>query len=160
MPGRWRRRPRPVRIDPFGVGEPWRHFVREALQAQARYRHAVAGVAAGPLRERLDDVGRRIDEATRECWRVALQGEALADTASTLEEGSAKKRLTTMVADAQEHLGRVEAGLDQAVAGAVELSARLAASTDAIGLGDDVEHLVDELASLRFALGEVAKPNP
>lgn len=158
MFGRWRRRRRRVRIDPFAVGEPWRHLVKGALQARARYDRAVGGVAAGPLRERLDDIGRRIEEGTRQCWEVAQRGCALQDAVSTLDDGEAKVRLTAMVTDAQEQLARLEAGLGQAAAAAVELSARQATAVEATALGEGVEHLVDDVAVLRSALDEVAAP--
>ncbi|CAN5838275.1 hypothetical protein BH24ACT2_BH24ACT2_07950 [soil metagenome] len=180
----WRRRRRrhSQRIDPFGVGEPWRRFVREALQAQARYQQGMSGVAAGPLRERLDDIGRWVDQAAQECWRVAQRGDALEDAVSALgvvglrarlaaaasdevelsaprvaslqAQLAAVERMEAMVAQAQEQLAHLEAGLGQVVASAVELSTRSAASMDATDLGHDVDHLVDEMASLRSALEE------
>lgn len=160
MFGRWRRRRRRVRIDPFGVGEPWRHLVKSALQAQARYDRAVSGVAAGPLRERLDDIGRRIEEGTQECWRVAQRGDALQDAISLLDDGEAKAGLAATVSDTREHLARLEAGLGQAAAGAVELSARHATAGEAAALGDGVDHLVDDVTALRFALDDVSAAGP
>jgi hypothetical protein len=74
---RRRRKKRPEPIDPYGVPEPWRAFVREALSAQAKFAQAVGQCQPGPLRERLDEVGRRVDDAVRECWRVARLGAAL-----------------------------------------------------------------------------------
>jgi hypothetical protein len=64
-------------IDPYGVPDPWRRFVRESLGAQAKFAQAVEQCRPGPLRDRLNEVGRRIDEAVRECWRVARLGAAL-----------------------------------------------------------------------------------
>lgn len=160
------RRRRPERIDPFGVGEPWRRFVQNALQAQARYRRVVDGVASGPLRVRLDDIGRRIEQAAQECWRVAQRGDALDDAVSMLDEGGPKVRLAAMVTEAREQLARLEAALSQAVAGAVELSARSVADAGIDGLdadlgddlGGDVDRLVEEIAALRAALDEVSAP--
>jgi hypothetical protein len=71
------RRRRPEPIDPYGVPDPWRRFVREALGAQAKFAQAVSQSRPGPLRDRLEEVGRRIEEAVRECWRVARLGAAL-----------------------------------------------------------------------------------
>lgn len=155
---RWRSRRRRERIDPFGVGQPWRRFVQGALQAQARYRQAVGGVAPGPLRERLDDIGRRIEQATEECWRMARRGDALADAAAVVDEGDAKVRLETMVTDAKEQLARLEAGLAQAVHSAVELSARSAQVPGTTGPGDDIRRLEDEIAALRSAMEELSGP--
>jgi hypothetical protein len=142
----------------------------------------VRGVAAGPLRERLDDIGRRVDQAAQECWRIAQRGDALEDAVSALglvglrarlaaagsdevdlsgptvaslrAQLAAAERMEAMVAQAQEQLVRLEAGLGQVVASAVELSTLTTATTNATDLGHDVDHLVDEMASLRSALEE------
>lgn len=80
-----RRRPRGTeRIDPFTVSETWRRYMRGALNAQARYDRAVGSVAPGPLRDRLEEIGRRVDQGVRECWRVAQRGDALDDAVSAL----------------------------------------------------------------------------
>jgi hypothetical protein len=65
------------RIQPARLAEPWRSFVREAEDAARRYRRAVAATAPGPLRERLADIGTRIDTGVLESWRVAKRGDAL-----------------------------------------------------------------------------------
>jgi hypothetical protein len=178
MPGRWRRHRHLPRIDPFEVGQPWGRFVQGALQAQARYQRAVSAIAAGPLRERLDDIGRRIEEGVQTCWHVAQEGAALEDLESGLDLAGARRRLAAsdavgptvvslqaqvaagerlaaMVAEAKERLARLEAGLGLVATTAAELSARRATPAEATGLGDDVEHLVAEMSSLRAAQEEV-----
>lgn len=160
---RWPRRRSRERIDPFGVGEPWRRFVQGALQAQARYHLTVSAVPPGPLRERLEGIGRRIDEGVKECWRVAQQGDALQDAVSALDLAGAPaheatgERIAAMVGEAKDRLARLQAGLGQAVAGAVELSARSAPHGDAADLGHGVDSLVEEMASLRCALDEAGR---
>jgi hypothetical protein len=180
-----RRRPRlpgalPTgRIDPFAVGEPWRHSVRAALQAQARFRSALAGVPAGPLRERLDDIGRRIDRGVTETWAIARRGDDLEDaldrlrpgrararlaeadpadpTASALEaQVSSADRLAATAADAQERLRVLEARLDEAVARTTELAVTAVPGSDTTALGDTIDGVVDELEALRAALEELA----
>ena len=155
---RWRRRRRRERIDPFGVGDPWRRSVQRALQAEARYRQAVSGVAPGPLRERLDDIGGRIEQATEECWRMARRGDALEDAVAALDEGDAKVRLEATVTDARAQLGRLEAGLAHAVNRAVELSVHSADIPDPAGPDDDMQRLEDEIAALRSAMDELSGP--
>lgn len=177
-------RPRRERIDPFTVGEPWRHHVRGALQAQARYSRAVGNVAAGPLRERLEDIGRRIDQGAAECWRVAQRGDALDDAVGALGVSGTRRRLADLegasgasasdepvvrslqaqlaaaermegvAAEARERLKVLSARLDQAVATAVELTVRAGGAADTSSLGSDVDSLVDELEALRSALDE------
>ena len=155
---RWRRRSRRERIDPFGVGEPWRRFVQRALQAEARYQQAVSGVAPGPLRQRLDDIGGRIEQATQECWRLARRGDALEDAVAALEEGEAKVRMEATATDAREQLARLETGLGLAVNSAVELSVRSADAPDPAGPGDAIQRLDDEIATLRSAMDELSGP--
>jgi hypothetical protein len=71
------RRPKAEPIDPSALAEPWRTFVVEAQDAGQRYRQVIATCAAGPLRERLSEIGRRIDTGVVESWRVARRGDAL-----------------------------------------------------------------------------------
>lgn len=71
------RGPRRERIDPSTLAEPWRTFVLEAQDAGRRYRQVLTTCSPGPLRERLTDIGSRIDTGVLESWRVARQGDAL-----------------------------------------------------------------------------------
>jgi hypothetical protein len=85
------RRTRGSRIDPMAISDPWRQFVREALDAQRRFAKAVKSASAGPLRDRLVEIGQRIDAGVQECWRIARRGDALVDAignlgAETLDE--------------------------------------------------------------------------
>ncbi len=152
---RARRRAR-ARIDPFAVGERWRPFVRSALQARARYHDVVAGVAPGPLRERLGDIGRRIDEAVDDCWQVARRGHELDRARRTLDPALPQaERLARRADGAHERLSELDRQLEGAVARAVELAAT---AGDPLVLGPvrgDVERLVDELEALRQGLDEL-----
>lgn len=67
----------PERIDPFALREPWRHYVRDALQAQARFTEAIGRTRPGPLHDRLDELAERIDTGVRECWRIAGHAQSL-----------------------------------------------------------------------------------
>ncbi|CAN5757816.1 hypothetical protein BH20ACT1_BH20ACT1_07180 [soil metagenome] len=176
---RWRlRRQRRERIDPFAVGEPWRHHVKRVLQAQGRFQRVVDEVADGPLRMRLEEIGRDVEQGTRECWRIAQRGDALADAVSAVSAsvtGSTGAGVDDLVAASQDaQLATVErlrarAGqadrelavlcgrLDQAVATVVELSVGVAASdTDQLGREVDgvIAGVVDELVALREAVDE------
>ncbi|MGH9157128.1 MAG: hypothetical protein ACRD1K_15110, partial [Acidimicrobiales bacterium] len=71
------RRPQEDRIDPFTVGEPWRHFVQEALQARTRFGQTAARARSGPLKDRLGELAGRLDRGVEECWRIAQQGDVL-----------------------------------------------------------------------------------
>ena len=171
------RRPAGDRPDPFAVGEPWRTFVQDALQAQRRFGHTVNRMKAGPLRERLTELGQRIDHGVRTCWRIAQQGDALdgavkeidpdgvarelADaegpTAAALQSQLATAdRLARVSRDAHERLRVLNAQLDEVVVRAIELSVGTADVAEVGSLSTDVESLVGEMESLRVALQETA----
>jgi hypothetical protein len=80
------RRPRPLRgIDPKTLSEPWRRYVHESLQARRRFGEVVKAADAGPVRDRLAEIGGRVDAAVQECWRVARHGDALDDGVRSLD---------------------------------------------------------------------------
>jgi len=70
------------------------------------------------------------------------------------------ERMEATVEQAQEQLERLDTALGQATAAAVELSARTAIPADTNRLGDEVNHLVDELTVLRSALDEAQALGP
>ena len=80
-------------VDAMSLSDPWRGFVREALDAQRRYRKAVASANAGPLRERLVEIGERIDASVQECWRVARRADALVDAIGNLDPAAVRREL-------------------------------------------------------------------
>jgi hypothetical protein len=76
----WRMLPRAARaerIDPFTLHDPWRRYVQAALQSRARFAQAVDRAPAGPLRERLSEIGDRVQAGVDECWLIARRGQAL-----------------------------------------------------------------------------------
>ena len=73
-------------IDPFGVNEPWRHAVRDAINARNRYREAVRSFQAGPLRDSMHETSDRLDEAVEECWKVAKQGQLVSDARKRIDD--------------------------------------------------------------------------
>lgn len=80
------RKPADQRIDPFRVSEPWRRFVIDAQQAQRKFDAVVARARSGPIRERLEAIGRRIGDGVDEAWRIAQQGHQLDDALRSLNE--------------------------------------------------------------------------
>jgi hypothetical protein len=81
------------RIDPFTLNDPWRGFVRDALDAQRRFDKAVRDTRSGPLRDRLQEIADRIDTGVREAWRVARHGQTLADARRTIDVADARNQL-------------------------------------------------------------------
>jgi len=73
------------RMDPRRLTNPWQTFVREALDAQVRYQRAIGNAREGPIRERLEEIGRRVAEGVQECWRIASQGHELQAALKQLE---------------------------------------------------------------------------
>jgi len=64
--------------------------------------------------------------------------------------------LASTAADADARLVVLTARLDEAAARAVELSLGAGTDADLVGLGSEVDEVVDQLEALRLALGEVA----
>lgn len=95
-------RTREQRIDPFSLKDPWKRFVLDAQSAQGRYQRAVRRTRPGPLKDRLGELGQRIDQAVRECWRVACQGDALGTALGQLETN----RVEAELAEARRDLSR------------------------------------------------------
>jgi hypothetical protein len=180
------RRPRAgrERIDPFTLGEPWRLRVQAARSAQRRYEEAVRGTREGPLRERLVDIGDRIDAGVQECWRIATQANALGKGLRTLRVGELRAdlaraeaeagdseadprvtalraqlgsatRMEATAADADARLTLLTVRLDEAAARAIEISLGAGTDADLAGLGSEVDEVVDQLESMRLAIDEV-----
>jgi hypothetical protein len=171
-------------VDPFALQDPWRSFVRDAQQARRKFDEAVRGAHHGPMRERLTEIGGRLDDAVDECWRVARQGQALADARRQLDTQDAQRelaaldpssaaqrqtaealqaqiasaqRLETTITDARDRLRLLDARMDEAVARAVELSVE-GGDADLTGLGSDVDVLVGDMEALRQGLEETEQP--
>jgi hypothetical protein len=173
-------------IDPFALQDPWRTFVRSAQQARRKFDDAVRAAHHGPMRERLTEIGGRLDDAVDECWRVARQGQALTDARSTLDIADAQRELATLdrsspsqsktadalqaqlasgqrleatINDARDRLRLLDARMDEAVARAVELSVE-GGDADLQGLGSDVDGLVGDMEALRQGLEETEQASP
>lgn len=136
-------------IDPLALKDPWRTFVRNAQQARHKFDEAVRGAHQGPVRDRLAEIASRLDDAVNECWRVARQGQTLADARSQLDTADAERELASLdktspaqsktaealqaqiasaqrleatTTDTRDRLRLLDARMDEAVARAVELS--------------------------------------
>jgi len=119
------RRKRGERIDPMTIADPWRSFAREALDAQRRYRKAVAATESGPMRDRLVEIGERIDAGVSECWRVARRGDALVDAIGNLDAPSAYRELERAKAAAKDSPGDAREATVKALQAQVDSADRL-----------------------------------
>jgi hypothetical protein len=169
-----------VLIDPQRLHDPWRGYVREALQAEQRFDAAVESTPAGPLRDRLAEMGERVAEAVNESWRIANHGQLLelalgrfdpidqlerrlADArgdqqlaTSVRRQIDAYRRIEATAIDARERLRLLDARLDEAVASAAEVGLRVGDPVEVGVLDSDVESLVTEMEALRRGLEETA----
>lgn len=74
------------KIDPFAVNEPWRHAVIDAVRARSRFTTAIKTFREGPLKDSVTAVADRLDDAVNECWRVAQQGQLMADARRAIND--------------------------------------------------------------------------
>jgi hypothetical protein len=88
---------RSERIDPFGVKEPWRKFVSDAVQTRRRFDEAIRGMAKGPLRDRLVEIGGRLDTAVEEVWHIAKRGQIIADARRRLNPDQTRWEMSQVV---------------------------------------------------------------
>lgn len=175
------------RIDPFAIGEPWRHFVKGALTARNRFDDAMRPTKPGPLKERLLGIRQSIDEGVREVWEVAKQAQNVSQARKALDVPSLRRRLESLQAteadtavtegsiqaqlesaarleavidDATTKLQVLEAQLTEAVTRAIEVAALANHDDDLAGVGSAVDEVVDSLEALRLALSETGRsPN-
>jgi hypothetical protein len=96
------REPRQERIDPFTLKDPWRRYVQNSLQAEAKFRETLSELKDGPLRDRLGQIADRIDVGVRESWRVARHGQALADARRKIDVAQVTQELQSISGQAQE----------------------------------------------------------
>lgn len=89
----------PERIDPFTLSEPWRFYVRDAMQAADRFHHAVRGASDGPTRERLREIEARVTTGVAEVWRIARRGDALVDARRRVGPEAIRRELAAAEAD-------------------------------------------------------------
>ncbi|MEY2397600.1 MAG: hypothetical protein QOJ00_774 [Actinomycetota bacterium] len=87
------------RINPSHVSEPWRRFVVDAQQAQARFDRTVRQTREGPIQERLATIGRRIADGVGECWRIARQGDVLQEALKSLAPNEIETELSQVSAE-------------------------------------------------------------
>ena len=169
------------------LAEPWRSFVADAVDARARYQRALGTANAGPLRDRLAEIGQRLDSGVDESWRIAQRGMALESALRQLDDpavirtrlemaqrgGAADtqlakslqaqlestERIAGVAGEARHRLQLLDARLDEAVARAVELALSADDARAVGGLGTEVDAVVADMEALRQALEETHRPD-
>ncbi len=139
------------RVDPFAVGEPWRRYVQSSQSARTRFATAVDATASGPLRDRLESIGERVNEAAQEIWVIAKDGHTLngALKAFNITENNLRvSAATEAVKEATpERLLSLQSSLDSAISrqqSAVRLSAQRTSLEDRLR---ELDGKLDELAA-------------
>ena len=154
--------PRPARMDPFEVGEPWRRFVQGAQRSAQRLHDTVDAAPEGPLRDRMTSIAGRLDRALEETWAIARRGHQLDATIRHLDPtGLRAKRdaLAARRAEAEAGAGGTvgEAGVDGAGTG--DLDAALASLDDQLAaterLRAESERTADRLRLTQARLDEL-----
>jgi len=167
-------------IDPFTLSEPWRRFVQSAQRSRSALHATLREASDGPLKDRLNDVAERLDDAIVESWAIAKRGDEIdaaikridpvrlrsqldalrasgrdgsADAAveSVESQLASAERLKALSATTADRLRLTQARLDELVARAAEVSV---GSTDEAIYEHDVDNLVIELEGLRQAVAE------
>lgn len=119
-------------VDPFTVGEPWRQMVQAAQRSRRRFLDTVAAIPQGPLRDRLRDIGERLDNGLAEGWEVARRGHEIDAGIRHLDPTALRSRLATLqgqaAAEPTEDKSRAIASVEAQLA-SVDRLKQLSAST-------------------------------
>jgi hypothetical protein len=155
------------RIDPFAVGEPWRRYVQSSQSARTRFSSAVDATPSGPLRDRLESIGERINEATQEIWVIAKDGHALNGALKAINVSEINQRVITSTADLQgaalDRLPALQASLDSALARQQSAQRLTAARTSLQDRLRELDGKLDELSARGVELsvnGSTAEADP
>lgn len=183
------RAPRRPGQDVRGLVDPWRSLMQGVLDARRRFDRAIASVRPGPLRDRLLEVGTRLDAAVDDAGRIARAGNTLSEgrkqidvpsirheldfarsgpqtdrTAQTIRAIEAQlesaARLDATIDDTVDRLRLLDARLDETVTRTVELAVTQADVGEVGGIGTEVEAIVSEMESLRLAVEETDRTGP
>ena len=85
--------PRRPAIDPFTLGEPWRHLVQRSQAAGRKLHDTVDRTDAGPLRDALRSIAQQLDRGIDEGWEIARRGDAIDDAVRRLDPTRLRARL-------------------------------------------------------------------
>ncbi|HEY8545603.1 MAG TPA: hypothetical protein VIL36_11170 [Acidimicrobiales bacterium] len=166
-------------VDPAAAPPRFARTVADAVEARRRYRAMVAGLRPGPVRDRLEATGERVDAGVAAVWDAvtrageverllaALDPERVTDEykrakrsgqdpeleAALAQRFASVQRLLNALDDTEERLRLLEARLTAAVARAAEVA--LGGGTGAETVSAELDGVVDELTTLRAALDEV-----
>jgi hypothetical protein len=180
------RAPKRPGVDLRQLSDPWHTIMREVLDATARFQRALEGIRPGPLRDRIAEVGGRLDTAVDEAWKTAQAGQSLSVARAQIDGGrlhaelaatrsaprtersdqtiaaieaqlAATARMDATIADAYDRLRLLDARIDETVTRAIELSVTQTDADAVAGLGAEVDSIVGEMEALRLAVEETRR---
>jgi len=128
------------KIDPFGVGEPWRHAVRDAIGARNRFTEALGTFRSGPLKDTLHHLSDQLDAAVEECWNIAKQGQLVADARKRINDREIRWELERAASqipaggEANPTQAKTVASLNAQLASAARMDALLSGTYDELSL--------------------------
>lgn len=122
---RRRRRRRAPAIDPFALHDPWRRHVQHALAAQRRFADAARQFPDGPLRRRVGEASRDLDDGVAACWRVAQRGELLNGARRSIDTNRIRASLAALGAAPSPGGGDVHEHTREALEAQLAAAARL-----------------------------------
>ena len=167
-------------VDPATLPPRWATVVTDALTARDRWQDLLGRTRPGPLRDRLAELGARVDDGVLAVWETAVRAvdagriaESLDVESVTREYKRAKsdpaadpalvealgarftsvQRVLNSIDDAEQRLRLLDARLGAAVARAAEVA--LAAGEGSDDLGQELEAVVSELGALRESLASL-----
>lgn len=139
---------RRAQLDPFALSEPWRRFVQSAQRSQRQLADTVRAARPGPLRDRLQGVVDRLDEAIVESWQIARRGDEIDAAVRRLDPPRLRSKLDTLRTQAStapsDDLAAAIASVESQLASADRLKQLSASTADRLRL---TEVRLDELVS-------------
>jgi hypothetical protein len=147
-------------IDPFTLQDPWRRYVQSALQSRRRLDDVVAKRAEGPLRDRLVDTIRQVDDIVARVWEAAQDGHHIAGASRLADLPAIERRMAATESQLAEVPEDRRAPLESSLAslrGSVEVGRRLLTERD--GASDRLRDLNARLDELVIRAVEVSASN-
>jgi hypothetical protein len=169
---------------PEDLPEPWRAFVEDARAANNSFGDAIRSTHAGPLRDRLSEIGANLQHGVEVCHTIAFRGAAISRARRRIDVTAISRelagiprdgrdanvqtiaalqaqldtagRMDEIIRDAHDRLRLLNARMDESVARASELSVKAEDVNELEGLGDNVGDLVTQLDAMRQALDDPA----
>ena len=85
-----------VRIDPFTVQEPWRHFVQGAQQSAIKLQETIDAAGDGPVKERMQGVREKLEHGLEETWKIARRGHEIDQAVHRLDPTALRSKLESL----------------------------------------------------------------